>query len=416
MEAEGVMVEDPLPRAEKLPVAVGAPLSLRAGVAEALLLAPPAGEPLELAVGVGGAVGADVAVGAAPVAEGVPEGEGGAREDDGCPLGEAVPLVVPLSLPLRAPLPLSVDDGKGVALPVREGPLVSEGSSDAVGSGVAPPLRESEAAGEVEREGDGEGAPDAVGDGRREAAGEGDAEGGAVLVGVPRGEGEGVWRPLAEGVPPTEGEREAPPLPVGDSFGDAEGELSLLPVWAAEPDGSALGPPVLLTGALEVALARKALGVPLPPAAVGVGGAEGGDEDDAAPLAVPTPLLEALPPPSKEDDARAVALTPLTEAPGESVKSEVGVPLLQAEGVGESVPPAPRAVAEPRMGDPLALCDGCTVREVQREGTPDALPPPLAEALPEALTVALPPKEEGEGATGVAEGHREGTAEALPGP
>ncbi len=111
-------MDDALPRAEKLPVAVSAPLLLRAEVVVALPLAPPAGEPLALAVGVGGAVGADVAVGAAPVAEGVPEGEGGAREDEGCPLGEAVPLVLPLPLPLRAPLLLSVDDGKDVALPV----------------------------------------------------------------------------------------------------------------------------------------------------------------------------------------------------------------------------------------------------------------------------------------------------------
>lgn len=186
------MVDDPLPRADKLTVAVSAPLLLRAGVIVALPLAPPTGEPLALAVGVGGAVGADVAVGAAPVAEGVPEGEGGAREDEGCPLGEAVPLVLSLPLPLGAPLLLSVDDGKDEALPVWEGLLVREGSGDAVGSRVAPPLRESEAAAEVEREGGGEGAPDAVGDDRREAAGEGEALGGAVLVGVPRGEGEGV--------------------------------------------------------------------------------------------------------------------------------------------------------------------------------------------------------------------------------
>jgi len=248
------MVEDPLPRTETLPVAVSAPLLLRAGVIVALPLAPPAGEPLALAVGVGGAVGADVAVGTAPVAEGVPEGEGGAREDEGCPLGEPVSLEVPLPLLLPAPLLLSVDDGKDVALPVWEGLLVREGSGDAVGCGVAPPLRESEAAAEVEREGGGEGAPDAVSDDRREAAGEGDALGRAVLVRVPRGEGEGVWRPLADGVLLAVCEREAPPLPVGDSFGEAEGELSLLPVWAAEPDGSAVRLSEPLAEALEVAL------------------------------------------------------------------------------------------------------------------------------------------------------------------
>jgi hypothetical protein len=291
---------------------------------------------------------------------------------------------------------------------------VREGSGDAVGSGVAPPLLESEAAAEVEREGGGEGAPDAVGDDRREAAGEGEALGGAVFVGVPRGEGEGVWRPLADGVPLAVREREAPPLPVGDSFGEAEGELSLLPAWAAVPDGSAVGLPVPLVEALEVALTRKALGVPLPPAAVGVGGAEGDEMGDAEPLAVPTQVLEALPPPSKEGDSGAVALTPVAVAPKESVASGVGVPLLQAEGVGESVPPAPRAVDVPRLGDPLALCDGCAVRVAQREGAPDALPAPLAEVLPEALSVALPPKKEGEGAAGVAEGHCEGATEALP--